>query len=100
MLMTTIILNLREGEVSAILTLLTEQSALRPCPLTAKGSNIAGRPTIDVTIKAAGTRQELKMEYMGGRGTCMKQQSDHETEHFLFEWTAPRSRHSDQADDV
>jgi hypothetical protein len=88
----TIVLDLTHGEAATVLAILTQRSEQTVCPLIAKGSIIRGRPTINVTLKSPGTKDALRQEYNAGRFTCIKEHRDHDTEHFHFEWVAPRER--------
>ncbi|RMZ75120.1 hypothetical protein DV737_g5441, partial [Chaetothyriales sp. CBS 132003] len=86
----TIVLDLTHGEAATVLAILTQRSEQTACPVTAKGSIIRGRPTINVTLKSPGTKDALRQEYNAGRFTCIKKHGKHDTEHFHFEWLAPR----------
>jgi hypothetical protein len=88
----TIVLDLTHGEAATVLAILAQRSEQTACPLIAKGSIVFGRPTINVTLKSPGTKDALRQEYNAGRVTCIRKKSDHDTEHFHFEWLAPRER--------
>ncbi|RMZ90902.1 hypothetical protein DV736_g1859, partial [Chaetothyriales sp. CBS 134916] len=94
----TIVLDLTHGEAATVLAILTQRSEQTACRLTAKCSIIRGRLTINVTLKFPGTKDELRLEYNAGRFTCIKEHRDHDTEHFHFEWLAPRERTAAPAD--
>lgn len=85
------VIDLGQGEAATVLTILTELSKHLETPIHVKGSRISQRPTINVTLLQAGDRADLRQEYMRGRHLAIKEKSNYATEHFDFEWVAPRN---------
>lgn len=92
------VIDLRYGEASTVLTILTELAKHVETPVHVKGSNRRHRPTINVTLRQAGDRADLRQQYMKGRLLTIKRKSNHATEHFDFEWIAPRDEPSPDTD--
>lgn len=85
------VIDFRFGEAIVIFDILVELSKHRDLPLRVCGKNLGGRPTIHVTLtKPIGDVDADRSEYKNGRALTIRQHGNHETEHFAFEWVAPR----------
>lgn len=79
------------GEATVVLDILTELSEHRKPPLRVCGKNLEGRPTIHVTLTApVGDLEAVRTEYKDGGAMTIKERRNRETDHFAFEWVAPR----------
>ena len=87
--MSRAVIDFRKGEAGVVLSILIELSKHREPPITALGSQLERRPTINVTLTKSIGDEDVAQEYRTGRSTTIKGHCNHETEHFSFEWLAP-----------
>ena len=96
--MATTIIDFQLGEAMVTLQIIRELSKHREPPILVLGSLVEDRPSINVTLHTAigdADTAEVSREYKTGRSVTIQGKRDHRTEHFAFEWIAPRHCSSD-----
>lgn len=90
---TTPTIDFRRGEAIATCDILIELSKHREPPLLVMGSQVASRPTINVTLTRPINENEqeaVKRGYKTGRSITIQGRCNQHTDHFKFEWIAGR----------